>query len=94
MASSVLLSFAQLRAGKAGRMPSPEEAMAHEFTPEERATASLFRRLQIIGTPSQARAGIEDVVARTSADEVMLATHAWDPAARIKSYELIAGAFA
>jgi hypothetical protein len=30
---------------------------------------------------------------RTQADEVMIATHAYDPAARIRSYELLAHAF-
>ncbi len=94
IAASVLLSFAQLRAGRAGRMPSPEAALAHVYTPEEQATVALFRKLQILGTPTQVRAAIEKVVASTGADEVMLATHAFDPAARIRSYELVAGAFA
>jgi hypothetical protein len=30
---------------------------------------------------------------RSQADEVMIATHAYDPAARMRSYELIAQAF-
>ncbi len=94
MASSVLLSFAQLRAGQPGRMPSPEQALSHVYTPEEQATVAQFRRLQILGTPERVRAAIERVVESTAADEVMLATHAYDPAARVRSYELIAGAFA
>jgi luciferase family oxidoreductase group 1 len=94
MASSVLLSFAQLRAGQPGRMPSPEQALAHVYTPQEQATVAQFRRLQILGTPERVRAAIERVVESTAADEVMLATHAYDPAARVRSYQLIAGAFA
>ncbi|HEY5377138.1 MAG TPA: LLM class flavin-dependent oxidoreductase [Polyangiaceae bacterium] len=94
MASSVLLSFAQLRAGQPGRMPSPEQALAHVYTPEEQATVAQFRRLQILGTPERVRAAIERVVESTAADEVMLATHAFDSAARVRSYELVAGAFA
>ena len=94
MAASVLLSFAQLRAGKPGRMPSPEQALAHEYTPEERATVAQFRRLQILGTPDRVRAGIERAVESTSADEVMLATHAFDPVERVRSFELVAEAFA
>ncbi len=92
MASSVLLSFAQLRAGRAGRMPSPEEALAHVYTPEEQATVSVFRRLQIVGTPERVRAGILRVAERTAADEIMLATHAFDAAARIRSFELVGAA--
>jgi luciferase family oxidoreductase group 1 len=94
MASSVLLSFAQLRAGKPGRMPSPDAALAHQYTPEEHATVAQFRRLQILGTPGRVRASIERVVESTGADEVMLATHAFDPAERVRSFELVASAFA
>ena len=93
MASSAVLSFVQLRTGRPGRMPSPDEAMSHVFTPEEQALVASYKKLQIVGTPEQVRARIEDVVARTEADEVMIATHAWDLAARIRSYELVAEAF-
>ena len=94
MASSMLLGFAQLRAGRPGRMPSPEEALAHRYTPEEEAAIAQFRRLQIVGTPERVREAIERVAAATQADEVMIATHAHDPAQRVRSYELIAAAFA
>ena len=93
MASSMLLAFAQLRAGRAGRMPSPEEALAYRYSAEEEAGIAQFRRLLITGTPDSVRRGIEQMAERTSADEVMLATHAHDPEARIRSYTLIAEAF-
>jgi luciferase family oxidoreductase group 1 len=93
MASSMLLSFAQLRAGRPGRMPSPATAMAHVFSPDERAIVNLFEPLLIVGTPEQVRARIEAAVARTGADEVMLVTHAHELEARLRSYELVARAF-
>src|SRR5450432_1702879 len=80
MAASILLSFAQLRAGRPGRMPSPEEALEHEYTLLEQAAVAQFRKLQIVGTPERVRAAIERVVESTAADEVMLATHAFEPA--------------
>ena len=43
------------------------------------------------GCPADAR--IEAVAAQTAADEVMIATHAFDPSARVRSYELVAQAF-
>lgn len=93
MASSMLVSFAQLRTGRPGRLPSPEEALAYELSPEERAVVELYERLLIVGSPEHVWARIEAVAARTKADEVMIATHAYDPAARIRSYELVARAF-
>jgi luciferase family oxidoreductase group 1 len=93
MASSMLLSFALLRTGHPGRLPSPEEAMSHVFTPEEQKIVAFFKKLRIVGTPEQVRARIQDIATRSEADEVMIATHAYDPAARIRSYELVAQAF-
>jgi luciferase family oxidoreductase group 1 len=93
MAASMLLVFAQLRAGRAGRMPSPEEALAYRYSAEEEAGIAPFRRLQIAGTPAAIRRGIERMAELTLADEVMVATHAHEPAARIRSYALIAQEF-
>jgi len=93
MAASILLAFAQLREGRAGRMPSPEEALAYRFSPAEEAGIAQFRRLQIVGTPAVVRRGIERMAELTQADEVMLASHAHDPLARIRSYTLIAQEF-
>jgi luciferase family oxidoreductase group 1 len=93
LASSMMLSFVQLRTGRPGRMRSPDEAMAHTFTADEAAILSIYEDLVIVGTPPQVRERIEALVARTGADEVMLVTHAYDVAARIRSYELVADAF-
>jgi luciferase family oxidoreductase group 1 len=93
MASSMLLSFVQLRTGRPGRMPSPDKAMTHVYTREEQTIVAFFTKLQIVGTPEQVRARIEDAVTQTGADEVMIATHAYDAAARIRSYDLVGQAF-
>jgi luciferase family oxidoreductase group 1 len=93
LASSMRLSFVLLRTGRPRRMPSPDEALAHVFTPEEQAIVSLYENLVIVGTPAQVRTRIEALVGRTGADEVMIVTHAHDVAARLRSYELVAHAF-
>jgi luciferase family oxidoreductase group 1 len=93
MASSMVLSFAQLRTGRPGRLPSPDEALAYDFTAEENAVVEVYRRIQIVGTPEHVYARIEAIAARTGADEVMVVTHAYDPAARMRSFELVGRAF-
>jgi len=93
MASSLLLSFAQLRSGKPGRMPSPEQAAQHHFTAEEAAAVSFFRRTQIVGTPNVVRERIEALALATAADEIMLATHTYSAEARARSYQLVAQSF-
>jgi alkanesulfonate monooxygenase SsuD/methylene tetrahydromethanopterin reductase-like flavin-dependent oxidoreductase (luciferase family) len=67
--------------------------MAHVFTADEQAVSDLYANLMIVGTPAQVRARIEDVVAQTAADEVMVVTHAYEVGARVRSYELVAQAF-
>jgi luciferase family oxidoreductase group 1 len=93
MASSMRLSFVQLRAGRPGRLPHPDAALAHVFSPDERAVVDFYTNLRICGTPEQVRGRIEEAAARTEADEIMLVTHAFEPEARIRSYELVAQAF-
>ncbi len=45
----------------------------------------------VVGAPDAVRRGLEAFVARTGADELMLTSQIYDPAARIRSYELTAG---
>jgi alkanesulfonate monooxygenase SsuD/methylene tetrahydromethanopterin reductase-like flavin-dependent oxidoreductase (luciferase family) len=49
--------------------------------------------MQIVGTPSNVRERIEALAQRTKADEVMVTTVVHDPAARVRSYQLLASAF-
>ena len=50
--------------------------------------------MQIIGTPSAVRERIETLARRTQADEIMVTTVTHDHDARIRSYQLLARAFA
>jgi len=90
MASSILLSFAQLRVGRPGRLASPEEALAHVFTRDEEAAIATYRKNQIVGTPAHVCSRIEAAASSTRADEIMVVTHAYESAARLRSYELVA----
>jgi hypothetical protein len=58
--------------------------------PERRSVA--WRNFGVI-RKAPPRARIQEIATRSEADEVMIATHAYDPAARIRSYELVAQAF-
>jgi luciferase family oxidoreductase group 1 len=94
LASSMQLSWVRLRSGRPSKIPSPETALAYPYTEPEAAVVRAYRDLQIIGTPSTVRERIEALVRRTQADEVMVTTVTHDPAARLRSYQLLAGAFA
>lgn len=94
LASSLLVAFTRLRTGQKSLLLPPEEAQAYDFTPQERAVMEALRPLHIIGSPTTVKKRIEDLVARTMADEVMITTFTWGQAERLRSYELLADAFA
>jgi luciferase family oxidoreductase group 1 len=86
------LAFLRLRQGKPGLYPSPEEAEAYNFTPFEREAIRGWTSSHVIGDPDEVKAGLDDLVARTGADELMLSTMFHSPDDRIRSYELVADA--
>jgi luciferase family oxidoreductase group 1 len=93
LARSLDLIRVRLERGEPGVYPSPEEATAYPYTPAEQAVVSTYRQLQIIGSPSSVRAQIVDRIKESDADEVMIASAIYDPAKRLRSYELVANAF-
>ena len=90
LATSVLVSFARLRTGQRAVLLPPEEAEAYPFSPQEAAVAAGVRQRMIVGTPDAVRGRIEELAARTEADEVMVTTMIHGHAARLRSYELLA----
>lgn len=85
------LVWARLRRGEFGLLPSPEESLAYAWTPEERAVAQQYRRLQYIGAPDSVLPRLEAAAADALADEIMIASHIHSHTARMRSYELLAG---
>jgi alkanesulfonate monooxygenase SsuD/methylene tetrahydromethanopterin reductase-like flavin-dependent oxidoreductase (luciferase family) len=48
----------------------------------------------IVGSPATVKAGVEEMVRAHGADEFMAVTIVWSHEARVRSYELLADAFA
>ena len=84
------LSFLRLRAGRPGPLPSPEEAAAYPYNELERAFVQDRQATQVIGAPETVRRGLADLLEATAADELMLTTMVFDPADRLRSFELVA----
>ena len=94
LASTGDLVWVRLRRGQFGPLPSPEEARAYPYTEADRTIAAEYRALQFIGTPASVATRIRDAATAAGADEVMVVTTVHDPAARRRSYELLAEAWA
>jgi luciferase family oxidoreductase group 1 len=87
------LGFVRLRQGRPTQLPTPEEAAERVFTPAEREIIRAWTAPLICGPPDHVRAELEALAHRTGADELMITTMVHGPAARLRSYELVAAAW-
>ncbi|WP_037890027.1 LLM class flavin-dependent oxidoreductase [Streptomyces sp. NRRL S-87] len=87
------LSMLRLRTGRPGLVPTPEEAESYPYSAAEREFVTDWTRNVVHGTADEVRAGLDALVARTGADELMLTSNAHAGEARRRSYELVADAY-
>ena len=87
------LAWVRLRTGFPGLLPSPEEALAYPYTPLEKEAVMGYRSLHFIGRPEVVRGQIEGLVRECGADEVMVSSMIHSHRDRLRSFELLAGAF-
>ncbi len=89
LAMSMGLGVVRMRQGRPTKLPSPQEARDHAWSPAEEDQLRRYMRAQVLGTGAEVAAGLAELVDETGADEVMIMTSVHDPAARVRSYELI-----
>jgi luciferase family oxidoreductase group 1 len=92
--SPAKLSFLRLRTGRPSRLPSPEEAGAYEYSPDERAFVDSWTASHVVGSPATVRGQLLELRDRTGADELIVTTNVHEHADRLRSYELVAAAAA
>ena len=90
--SSLQLAFVNLRTGRPGKLPRPQAGYAEALDPVAARMLGQALRCSVVGDPGQVRAGIAEFAARTGADEIMVTGQIHDPAARVRSFEIAAGA--
>lgn len=71
-----------------------EQGLAYPYNDALLEKLAVKRDAVIVGTPEQVRAQIETVAAKAHVTEVMIQTMCFDFAVRLRSFELIAQAFA
>ncbi|MCL0043358.1 LLM class flavin-dependent oxidoreductase, partial [Dehalococcoidia bacterium] len=73
---------------------SPEEAIATEFTPVELQHLEQSTKHLIVGTPEMIKEGVAKAAQAYSTTDVSIATNCYYFADRVRSFELVAEAFA
>ena len=74
LAAPVRVAIANTRTGKSLPIPTIEEALAHEFTPQEQAIVDEFMVGAVIGGPETVRSKLIAVAREIGADEIMLSS--------------------
>lgn len=95
LATSSDLFFLSLRTGKEQPfLPSVQTAQSYPYTEVEQLYVEHNRQRRVIGTPEQVKKRLLQMAADYQVDEILINSPIHDEEARMKSYELIAKAFA
>ncbi len=93
LSGATALSILQLRTGRLGPLPSPEEAAQYSFSAAERSMVEDAMSTHLIGDPDTVTEGLRQLESRTGADEIMLSTRSHSFETRVRSLSLIAGSW-
>ena len=89
--TSVQQAFLNLVRGTPGLLPPPVESMDGQWSPLERAHVERMTLCSAVGSPDVVRRGLEAIAESTGADELIVTGQIYDHAARLRSFELVAG---
>ena len=84
--------FARMVRGARGLLPPPIDDIESFWSPLEKSQASSMLACSFFGSPETIKAKLNPLVEATGADELMIAAAIWDHKARVRSFELLAGA--
>ena len=90
LATSQQMSFADRVRGIRNLMQPPIDDIESYWSPEEKAQASEMLACSVIGSPETVRSGLQRIIDRTRADELMVVSDIFDPQKRLRSFEIIA----
>lgn len=91
LAEPPALGFLKLRSGRPSTTPTPAETATYEYTAADRAFIDARLDSQVIGAPETVERKLADLLESTAADELMITTSTFDPADRVRSFDLVAG---
>jgi luciferase family oxidoreductase group 1 len=87
--TTIQQSFTNLVRGAGGKLQAPIDNIDDYWTPAEKHHASHMLKYSIVGSAETVRRGLEDLVALTNADELMIVTSLYDHEARVRSYRIV-----
>ena len=89
--TSAQQQFTNMVRNRRGKLQPPIDDIETYWSPVEKAQASGMLRYAIVGGPEAIKRGLDEFVALTGVDEMMIVAGIYDHAARKRSYEILAG---
>jgi luciferase family oxidoreductase group 1 len=93
LATSMQQAFINLRSGRPTRLKPPVPGYLELLAPPERSMLDSVLSCSAIGAPDTVAQRLQEFIARTGADELMITSQMFDHAARLRSYEITAEIF-
>ncbi|WP_437224277.1 LLM class flavin-dependent oxidoreductase [Planctomicrobium sp. SH661] len=90
LATSQQMSFADLVQNQPSLLRPPIDDIENYWSPQAKFQASQMLACSIIGGPDTVRAGMNALIERTGADELMIVSDIFDSEKRFRSFEIIA----
>ncbi|MEP9375871.1 LLM class flavin-dependent oxidoreductase [Aquabacter sp. CN5-332] len=88
--TSAQQAFTNMVRGTRGLLPEPIDDIETYWSPMEKAHASGMLACSFVGSRETLRTSLRAFLEKTGADELMVASAIHDPAARVRSYEILA----
>ena len=89
--TSMQQAFTNMQRNTRGRLQPPIDDIDTYWTPAEKAQAQHMLTYAFVGSPETVRDALRAFAEKTGVDEIMVAGSVYDHAARLRSYELLAG---
>lgn len=90
LASSQKIMFTNMLRGKRELFPPPIDDIETYWTPLEKIQVSQMLACSIVGGPDTIRSGLKDFIAKTGADELIVASNVFAHDKRLRSFEIAA----
>ena len=88
--TTIQQSFTNLVRGAGGKLQAPIDNIDDYWNTVEKHHASRMLKYSIVGAPETVRRELDNFVALTKVDELMIVTSIYDHRARVRSYEIVA----
>jgi luciferase family oxidoreductase group 1 len=91
--TSAQQQFTNMVRNRRGKLQPPIDDIETYWTPQEKAQVCAMLKYSVVGSATTVRRGLEEFVAMTGVNELMVVSGIHDHAARLRSYEILAEIF-